>query len=174
MQQAPKGKGAIKINTMFKPLLLFLSLLLIFSASFAQSDDFEFQRSFIKAFKYPESLRRSCTPTFTNILIEISAEGIIQSISISDSAPKSFKDEFNEIKKTLDVSTLKSTINYIKLKNCNLLIPVFYVYGSDYCVNSFEPVGYIADNYFSFNGKKLDRLVYNLKPIINSLYKPLH
>jgi len=158
---------------MLKSLLSLLSLLLIFISASAQSDDFEFQRSFIRTFKYPESLRRSCTPTFTNILIEISGEGIIQTISISDSAPKSFKDEFNEIKKTLNISVLKSTINYTKLKNCSILIPVFYVYASDYCVNSFEPIGYIADNYFSFNGKRLDKSAYTLKPIINSMYKPL-
>lgn len=156
-----------------KAVIFFFILFFSCNKIFAQNDDFEFQRNFIKVFKYPESLKRSCTSTFTNILVLVNKDGEVKDILVSDSAPKSFKDEFNEIKNGLDLSLLKPTISNNKLSGCNILIPVFYVYSSDYCVNSFEPIGYIADNYFYFNGKKLDKLSFNVKPIINTMYKPI-
>ena len=91
MQQEHQGIGA-RIKILRSAVILF-SLLFIFSNVFAQNDEFEFQMNFIKTFKYPESLRRSCSPTFTNILVDVSERGTIQNISISDSAPKFFKDE---------------------------------------------------------------------------------
>jgi len=171
MQQVQKVKDAS--NEILKLLVLFFCFSLILSSASAQNS-FDFQRNFIRNLKYPESLRNTCTPTFANILIKISEKGSVENVLISDSAPKSFKDKFYEIKNKLNFSLLKPIVDSNKLKNCHIIIPVFYVYASDYCVNSFEPVGYIGDNYLVFEGKPLNSLTYNLKPIIISMYKPLH
>lgn len=172
MQQVAKEAG---VNSVLKLLMLFFVLILPFNKAFAQIDNFEFQRIFLKDFHYPDVLKRTCTPTFTNLLLIVSDDGIINDIFVSDSAPKAFKDEFNEIKSQLKLSKCNlDSINHDNGIKYNIIIPVFYVYKSDYCVNSFEQAGYISDNYFYFNGKKLDIPCYNLKPIINIIYKPIH
>ncbi|MDB5008297.1 MAG: hypothetical protein JWP45_2690 [Mucilaginibacter sp.] len=169
MQQGQAEAGANKI---VKWMLIVLSLIFILSNVYAQNDNSGFQRSFIKQFRYPQALKNSCIPTFANILIDVSAKGIITNISISDSAPRSFTDQFEKIKSLLDKAPLDSIIREKKLKSCCIVIAVFYIYQTDWCVNSFEE--FIPDKYLLVNGKEIEGLTYNLKPIIVNMYKPMH
>ena len=150
-----------------------LFVIFFFSAinTFAQNNDYVFQRDFMKVFKYPEFYRNSCNPTFANLLIEVSEKGTISDILISDSAPVFFKEEFNKIKSSINKAPLDSIIAEKKLKGCDIIIPVFYVYQSDWCVNSFNE--FLPDRYLLFNGKEIDILTYNLKPIFLNMYKPV-
>jgi len=172
MQQERKDKGAH--NRIIKFMLISVGFLIGFNSASAQIDDFQFQKNFIKTFKYPENLRNSCTPTFTNLLIQISDKGTIQNILISDSAPEDFKDAFNKIKSSININLIDSIIISKKLSKIDIIIPVFYVFTSDNCNNSFDLPGYLVDNYYIFDGKKTGRLSFNLKPIIVSMYKTLH
>ncbi|MDT3404499.1 hypothetical protein QE417_003571 [Mucilaginibacter terrae] len=158
---------------------LTLSLLLIIIATvnlnstFAQVQSFEFQKSFIRNFRYPKDLTEKCTSTFTNLQITVSSSGKLGEMLISDSASESFKSAFNAIKINLDTIILKQIIEANKLKGCYIIIPIFYVYASDYCTNSFEPIGYLNDNYVLFKGRTLTKMSYIMKPIMISMYKPL-
>jgi hypothetical protein len=154
-----------------KPILVYFLILFSFNAS-AQTDNYQFQLSFIKLFKYPATFRNACNPTFANIMIDVSANGDITGISVSDSAPFFFKNEFNLIKDTLNKAPINNLIAEKGLKNCSILIPVFYVYESGWCANSFDE--FRPYNYLTFNGKEIDHLTYNLKPIFVNMYKPLH
>src|SRR3978361_441358 len=118
MQQVQKVTG-VNSKRLSLYLLLFCFSLFLSSAS-AQDRYDDFQRNFTKNFKYPESLRNACTPTFTNLLVEISEAGKIENILISDSAPKIFKDMFDEIKNKLDLGLLKPIIDNNRLKNCDI------------------------------------------------------
>lgn len=169
MQQEQKDIG---VSVVRFALLTTFSLLLIFGRASAQKDEFEFQKNFIRNLKYPTELKNSCIPTFTNILIEISEKGLVNKILISDSAPKSFIEQFNIIKSKLDLTLLNPAIRANKLKKCNIIIPVFYLYENNYCSPSTDQLSYINDNYFIFNGKPLNQLSVNLKPVIVRLYKP--
>ncbi|MDB5138589.1 MAG: hypothetical protein JWR12_505 [Mucilaginibacter sp.] len=169
MQQGQAEAGANKI---LKWILTFLALVFIFGNVYAQNDNFAFQRSFIKQFRYPQALKNSCIPTFANILIDVSGKGNITNISISDSAPKPFTDQFEKIKSLLNKAPLDSIIHEKKLKSCCIVIAVFYIYQTDRCVNSFGE--FIPDKYLLVNGKEIEGLTYNLKPIIINMYKPMH
>jgi|GEM_PF-6584039 len=164
---------AIDVHNKIVKLLLFIGLLMVFNSASAQIDDFEFQRSFVKIFKYPDSLRNRCIPTYTNILIEVSAKGAVQNISVSDSAPKDFKNSFNKIRKSIDLRLLDSIITSKKLNN-KIIIPVFYLFTPENCNNAVASPGELADNYYVFNGQKLEGSSFCLKPIIIVMYKTLH
>ena len=170
MQQAQKGPGVRQFK---KAIILFLGILFSNSVS-AQNSNSEFQRDFLKKFHYPEVLKNSCTATFANLLIDISDDGSIEDVIISDSAPQVFKEEFSRIKDKLNFDLIKSVIIEKNLKGADIIIPIFYVYSSDYCVNSFDAVGYLESSYFKFNSKVLQKPVYNLNPIIGLMYKPMH
>ena len=157
-----------------KKLIVFLSFSLLVNIVYAQNDNFGFQKDFIRHFRYPGALRNACTATIANINIEVSETGAIKNISISDSAPKFFRDKFNGVKGSLNTAPLDSLISQKKLRNCSIIIAVFYVYSTDWCVNSFEPVGAINDNYLVFNGKLLDNMTYNIKPIVIIMGKPMY
>lgn len=169
MRQEQKDRG---VSTSRFILLATLCLLLIFSRATAQKAEFEFQKNFIRNLKYPKELKNGCIPTLANILVKISEKGLLNEILISDSAPKSFAEQFNIIKSKLDLSLLNSTISANKLKRCDIIIPVFYLYEDNYCSPSTDQMSFINDNYFVFNGKPLNNVSFNLKPIIVRLYKP--
>ncbi|WDF55558.1 hypothetical protein [Mucilaginibacter sp. KACC 22063] len=169
MQQVQKESDA---NKFWVKLLIVFSLLPLAGKSYAQEKDFDFQKNFVKTFKYPDALKQSCVSTYTNILIEMGDGGKVVSLSVSDSAPQLFKDEFEKIKVSLKFELLNSILKDNKAHY--YILPVFYVYQSDYCVNSFEAPGYLSENYYSFDGHQLNKEAYTLKPIINTLYKPLH
>ncbi|MDB5016748.1 MAG: hypothetical protein JWQ84_1580 [Mucilaginibacter sp.] len=113
MQQEQTAPGVI----ISVKLLLIIGLTVILNTVYAQNDNFAFQRSFIKQFRYPQALKNSCIPTFANILIDVSAKGIITNISITDSAPRPFIDQFEKIKSLLDKAPLDSIIHEKKLKS---------------------------------------------------------
>ncbi len=139
----------------FIKLITFM-LLVLFGFNnkvFAQTRDNEFQINFIKTIHYPVYLKNSCTPVFTNLLIDISENGSIRDLSISDSAPALFKDEFENEKAKLNIQLLEKIIAQRKLKNCGIIIPIFYVYGQDYCTNSFAD--FRSNGYFTFESKSL-------------------
>jgi hypothetical protein len=150
-----------------------LFFILIRLSADAQTDDFALQKNLIKAINYPEYLKHSCTPAFTNILIDISIKGDIQSIYMSDSAPKALKEEFIRARSNFNTALIKTIIDARKLKNCGLLIPVLYVYGPGYCTNTIEPADYITEGYFTYQYKAYDKLTLNLKPIIVTFSKPM-
>jgi hypothetical protein len=156
--------------------LLFVCLLAIICTDKAlgQSNGLEFQNDFLKKFHYPEALKNSCTATFANLLIEIADDGAIKDVIVSDSAPQLFKDEFKRMKSTLNLDLIRSLVIKKEFKGSFILIPLFYVYGSDYCVNSFDNAGYLGENYNRFDGKELQKLAYILKPIMGFMYKPMH
>lgn len=170
MQMEQKDIGAIKLKVISSIILL----ILVVKIGYAQTDDFAFQKSFMRTFKYPSSLREACTPTFTNLLFEISNKGELINIKLSDSAPIFFAKDFIAFKKNLDLNPIKNTIKTLKLKNCNIIIPIFYVYGSDYCVNTFEPFGNLSNNYLSFEGKTSSKMSFLMKPIFVTLNKPIY
>lgn len=171
MQQGQWAIDATKSRYFILGLILICNISRL-SAQIDQS--FDFQKSVIRNIRYPQDLKNACTPTFANILIDISEDGEIVKISLSGSAPKSFEKEFENNKAKFNLEQIKGIITQKKLKNCGIVIPVFYVYGQDYCVNSFEPVTYISNNYYVFNNKLYDKLVLNQEPIIVTMYKPVY
>jgi hypothetical protein len=132
--------------------ILIASMIIFCNRVGAQNNDSKFQRDFLKKFHYPEILKNSCTATFANLLIDISDDGTIDSFIVSDSAPQVFKDEFNRIKGALNIDFIKSLIIEKNLKSSAIIIPLFYVYSSEYCVNSFEQVGYLEKIIISLVG----------------------
>jgi hypothetical protein len=131
-----------------------------------------FSNNFVKTIHYPDFLKSSCTPTFANLLIDISDKGEIISLSISDSASKLFRDEFETEKNRLNIQALKNIVEQRKLRNIGLLVPIFYVYGQDYCNNSLS--GFVSSRYLTFKGKFYSKLTVNLEPIFVSFYKPVN
>jgi len=155
-------------------IILFFAAFTWTDKALGQGNELEFQNDFLKKFHYPEALKNSCTATFANLLIEIADDGSIQNTSISDSAPQLFKDEFKRMKSTLNLDLIRSVIIKKEIKGSFILIPLFYVYGSDYCVNSFDNAAYLGENYYKFDGKELQKPAYILKPIMGFMYKPMH
>jgi len=150
-------------------LLLFLQL-----SALGQTRDFTLQKSIIKLIHYPDSLRKNCTPTFTNIMIDISAKGELESIYMADSASPDLKNEFIRIKSKLNPALINQFIKDHKLKNCGILIPVFYVFARDYCNNPAELANNLNDNYFTYQSKRYTKLTLNLEPIVLTLYKSVN
>ena len=93
---------------------------LLTNECFAQPDSSAFQKKFVRTIHYPDFLKNACTPTFANLLIEVSDEGEIIDLSISDSASKLFIDEFETVKNRLDIQALKDIIDQKKLKNMDV------------------------------------------------------
>ncbi|NNU34579.1 hypothetical protein HK413_11695 [Mucilaginibacter sp. S1162] len=152
-------------------VLIFLSLLFVFGITYAQKDNSAFQKNFSAKFKYPRTLWDQGVPTFSNLKIEISKNGSIKNIEISDSAPVLFREKFDEIKSKLNTDLLKPVVITHRLKDCNIIIPIFYTCQID-SGNPPERVKQVFSNYYLFNGKPLDKLSYNLEPIAIFLYKP--
>ena len=140
---------------------------------FAQTDESRFKLSVLKNIKYPEFLRNSCTPTLSNILIIISKDGKIESIQVSDSADLLFKSEFDRIKGHLDTNGSKLAIKRHKLSGLAIMVPVFYVFGTEYCTNNIGNSGLSDTTYYMFNGKPFIGLTMNLNPIISIMQKPV-
>ena len=168
MQMEQKEQGA---HNGRKMLLVFIFLCSAFNKSFAQNEKVDFQRNFLHTVTFPDFLKLSCTPVFTNLLIDISEKGTITDIFISDSAPKLLRDQFEAQKAKLDIKIFDSYIARNRLKNCGILISLFYVFGSDYCTNSFSD--FMPKWYLTFNTKSYDKLTRVLEPIEVSFYKPV-
>jgi hypothetical protein len=170
MQMEQKVIDARKISKqiMLMVLILFINSIKVFS----QNEDNEFQINFIKTIHYPEYLKNSCTPVFANLLIDVSEKGLIRDLLISDSAPQIFKDEFENEKKKLNIQLLEKIIAARNLKNCGILIPIFYVYGQDYCTNSFAD--FISNKYLTFESRAYTKLTISLEPIFLNFYRPVH
>jgi hypothetical protein len=109
---------------------------------------------------------------FCKFIDRCSADGNITDMVISDSAPALLKDEFESVKKSINIQSIKSLIAKINLKNAGIIIPVFYVYGSDYCTNSFAD--FLLTGYLTFKSKSYDKLTITLNPIFVSFYKPVN
>ncbi len=169
MQQELRDTG---VHKLIKRIVLLISFVLIFSNAFAQNDDGSFKKSFSAKLDYPRALWSQCIPTFANLMIEISDNGSVQNIEVSDSAPQLFQNQINKIKSKLKTDLLKSVISSNNLRNCNIIIPVFYIYEADYCGNSFDQAKQPFNNYFIFNGKPLNKMSLNLRPIVVILHKP--
>ena len=75
MQMEQKESG-VRTNRLLKLLIMVLAGIFILNNVYGQTDNYEFQREFIKKFRYPSALRNVCTATFTNILITVSEKGI--------------------------------------------------------------------------------------------------
>jgi len=162
---------------MVKIVLCLLITLLVSIGGIAQTPSPQiqlqhgFQLNFIKLLHYPDVLKNSCTPTYANLLIDIGANGAIENLLISDSAPQPFKVAFDTIKSKLNLSLIKKIIADRHLHNCGIIIPVFYVYAGDYCTNSF--VDFNPGNYILFQNKTYDKLTFTLEPIYQYFYKPV-
>jgi hypothetical protein len=164
------GQKVTDVVRVIKFCLTLIFFTLLTDKSFGQLDSTVFQRNFIRTIHYPEFLKNACMPTFANLLVDVSDKGEIVRLSISDSASKLFRDEFETEKNRLDIQALKNIIDQRKLKDAGLLIPIFYVYGQDYCTNSFAD--FVSSKYLIFNGKPYNKITYNLEPIFVSFYKP--
>jgi hypothetical protein len=169
MQKVKKANAAKRLCR----YSIILAILFFFKTSYGQEQDFSFQRSFIGSFRYPDVLREVCNSTYTNLLIQVSTNGKVENIMLSDSAPESFKREFYLIRAKLDLDALKRVISSNHLKDCNIVIPVFYTYAAEYCSNYIESTGYLSDTYLSFSGKTLKKLSFHMKPIIELVNKPI-
>ncbi|CAN5369350.1 hypothetical protein BH09BAC6_BH09BAC6_29130 [soil metagenome] len=163
-----------KVKGVHNTLKIVFLMMVLFSCNkvLALENENEFQMNFIKTVTYPEQLKYSCTPAFTNLLIDISEKGVVQNLRISDSAPKSLKDAFDLVKNKLKIQLVDNIIIKRKLKNCGIIIPVFYVYGQDYCTNSFSD--FLSMRYLTFDSKMYDKMTVTLAPIIVSFYKPVY
>ena len=165
------GQKAAGVYKILKILIILLFTLFYHNTLLAQKVDYEFQLDFIRTVHYPDDLKHSCTPAFTNLLIDVSEKGIIQNLLISDSAPQLFKAEFDRIKRKLNIQLLEKTIAEKRLRNCGIIIPIFYVYGQDYCTNSFAD--FLSGKYLTFESKTYNKPTFSLEPVMVSFYKPV-
>jgi hypothetical protein len=156
----------------FKLPVIVFTLLFAFNKATAQNEDTDFQMNFVKTVHYPDDLKQSCTPAFTSLLIDVSEKGEIQSLTLSDSAPRALMDEFERVKNNLDTRPLVKIIQKRKLRNVGIIIPVFYVYGQDYCTNSFSD--FLSNRYLTFGFKACTKLTIVLAPVFVSFYKPVY
>jgi hypothetical protein len=138
-----------KVKGVHNTLKIVFLMMVLFSCNkvLALENENEFQMNFIKTVTYPEQLKYSCTP-------------------------KSLKDAFDLVKNKLKIQLLDNIIIKRKLKNCGIIIPVFYVYGQDYCTNSFSD--FLSMRYLTFDSKMYDKMTVTLAPIIVSFYKPVY
>ncbi|RYD86457.1 MAG: hypothetical protein EOP54_30355 [Sphingobacteriales bacterium] len=150
---------------------LFIALLLS-GSTHAQTELEPFKKNIQRVLVYPAFLRQTCTPAFTNMLIDIDGKGKVVAVKLSDSAPALLRDEFRKVKGSFKLELLNEFIAAKKLKNCGIIIPLFWVYGNDYCVNAVDEM-LLTNNYFSFDFNLYQKLTFNLQPIITKLYKPV-
>ncbi|RVU01963.1 hypothetical protein EOD41_08405 [Mucilaginibacter limnophilus] len=155
-----------------KPYLALLIAFLLSGSVYAQTQLEPFKKNIQRMLVYPAFLRQTCTPAFTNMLIDIDGKGKVVDVKISDSAPDLLREEFNKIKGSFKLELLNEFITAKKLKDCGIIIPLFWVYGNDYCVNAVEET-WITNNYFAFDSNMYTKLTFNAQPIVTKLYKPV-
>lgn len=169
MQMAAKVKGVNYLKGLF-----FLLFVFCFKTGYSQTGYDKFSRNLGRVLLYPRALIDSCTPAYTNIIIDIDPDGKVADILLSDSAPLQLREKFMLVKGKLKTDLFSDYINAENLRNCGLLIPVFYVFGDakNYCGNEFNE-SLIKEQYFKFGLKKYSKPVFMLTPIVNQIYKPV-
>ncbi len=164
-----KVKGVVDLRS-----CLFIVSLFCCTVCFAQEDEKRFIGSFLKNFHYPEELRSSCIPTMTNLIVQVNKDGTIGDMMLSDSADPLFRVEFTRMKHQLDSAALKRIAYNRKLKGQAFLVPVFYLFETEYCPNSLSSSKLGIDTYSTYRSIPYNGLVYALPPVINLIYRPLH
>lgn len=153
-------------------ILIVLIEFLIESNTYAQEPHHKFYLNVYHTLRYPDALKDSCVAVYTHLLLDINGNGKITDIQIADSSPQVLRSAFADVKSNLHTELLSGFLRNKKLKNCGILIPVFFVYADGYCSNSFEDQ-YFGNKYMKFNGQMYNKLVYAMPPLIYKMSKPM-
>lgn len=161
-------KRFLKFNT----IILLISIYCFGKFAHAQEPQHKFYLNVYHTLRYPNALKDSCTAVYTNLLLDVDGKGKVVDVRLSDSSPEILKNAFADAKNKLKTSLLDDLIQEKKLRNCGILIPVFFVYADDYCRNSFNDK-FLENKYMKFDAAQYNKMVFAMPPLIYRMTKPI-